>query len=223
MRIGRRLGGPTGSAAAAVLSLLAVFAFVALAGCSDDAPTSSSYSYDPGDAAVDVNTAELRAQKAEADIPDCPKAAGDAEAVDGGLPGITLPCLGGGRDVDLAGLSREPTVLNFWAQTCGPCREESPLFQQLHETGDVQVLGVDFYDPIPGKALAFAAELGLTYPQLADPEAATRAPMRVQGLPMTVFLDKGRQVTHVEYGAVRAADDLARLVKTYLDVDVELG
>ena len=97
------------------------------------------------------------------------------------------------------------------------------MFQQLHETGDVRVLGVDFYDPIPGKALAFADELGLTYPQIADPEAATRAPMRVQGLPMTVFVDEDGQVTHVEYGAVQSPDDLATLVKTYLDVDVELG
>ena len=111
-----------------------------------------------------------------------------------GCPRSRLPCLGGGRDVDLAGLTGEPTVLNFWAQTCGPCRQESPLFQQLHETGDVRVLGVDFYDPIPGKALAFADELGLTYPQIADPEAATRAPMRVQGLPMTVFVDEDGKV-----------------------------
>jgi thiol-disulfide isomerase/thioredoxin len=213
----------TGPADPLLLAALAVLALVALFGCADDTTTSSSYSYDPGDAAVDVETAQLRAQKAEADIPDCPMAAGDAEAVDGGLPAITLPCLGGGRDVDLAGLTGEPTVLNFWAQTCGPCRQESPLFQQLHETGDVRVLGVDFYDPIPGKALAFADDLGLTYPQIADPEAATRAPMRVQGLPMTVFLDEDGQVTHVEYGAVRSADDLAKLVTSYLDVDVELG
>jgi cytochrome c biogenesis protein CcmG, thiol:disulfide interchange protein DsbE len=200
-----------------------LMAVPALTACADDAAISNStYSYDPGDAAVDVDTAQLRAQKAEAGIPDCPKVDADAAAVDGGVPAITLPCLGGGRDVDLAGLTGEPTVLNFWAQTCGPCRQESPLFQQLHETGDVRVLGVDFYDPIPGKALAFADELGLTYPQIADPEAATRAPMRVQGLPMTVFVDEDGQVTHVEYGAVQSPHDLATLVQAYLDVDVEL-
>jgi len=203
---------------------LVVVAAGTLTACGgDDVATSSSYSYDPDHAGVDVDTSDLRAQKAAAEIPDCPKVASETTAVDGGLPAITLPCLGGGRAVDLAGLDGRPTVLNFWAQTCGPCRDESPLFQQLHETGDVRVLGVDFYDPIPGKALAFADELGLTYPQLADPEAATRAPMRVQGLPMTVFLDSDGQVTHVEYGAVRSAADLAKLVKTYLDVDVELG
>ncbi len=63
-------------AAAAVLSVLAVFALVALAGCADDAPTSSSYSYDPGDAAVDVNTAELRAQKAAGGHPGLPEGGG---------------------------------------------------------------------------------------------------------------------------------------------------
>jgi len=215
---GRRPGGLV------ALVSLALLAVPALTACADDpAISNSTYSYDPGDAAVDVDTTQLRAQKAEAGIPDCPKVDADAAAVDGGVPAITLPCLGGGRDVDLAGLTGEPTVLNFWAQTCGPCRQESPLFQQLHETGDVRVLGVDFYDPIPGKALAFADELGLTYAQIADPEAATRGPMRVQGLPMTVFVDEDGQVTHVEYGAVQSPDDLATLVKTYLDVDVELG
>jgi thiol-disulfide isomerase/thioredoxin len=206
-----------------LLASLVLVAIVALSGCTSDPSTGSDYTYDPDKAAVDVNTAALRAQKAEAGIPDCPEAATDAEEHDRGLPAITLPCLGGGRSVDLAGLAGEPTVLNFWAQTCGPCRQESPLLQKLHETGKVRVLGLDFYDPLPDRAISFARELGLDYPQLADPEAVTRAPMHVQGLPMTVFLDGDGQVQHVEYGAVRSAGDLAKLVKTYLDVDVELG
>ena len=196
---------------------------VAVAGCTSSAPSTSHYTYDPDKAAVDVDTSALRAQKAAAKIPDCPSSASTDRQVDGGLPPVTLPCLGGGRPVDLAGLSGRPTVLNFWAQTCGPCREEAPLFEQLHRAGAVRVLGVDFYDPLPDRALDFANELGLTYPQLADPEAATRGPMRVQGLPMTVFLASDGMIKHVEYGAVQSGADLARLVSTYLGVDVELG
>jgi cytochrome c biogenesis protein CcmG, thiol:disulfide interchange protein DsbE len=207
----------------AVVASLALLTTVALGGCTSDPSSGGDYTYDPDKAAVDVDTAALRAQKAGAGIPDCPDVSADAEQQDRGLPTITLPCLGGGRSVDLAGLRGEPTVLNFWAQTCGPCRQESPMLQQLHETGKVRVLGLDFYDPLPDRAIAFAHELGLDYPQLADPEAVTRAPMQVQGLPMTFFLDGDGQVKHVEYGAVQSAADLATLVKTYLGVHVELG
>ena len=206
-----------------LLVCLVAVSVTVLAGCADETPTGEAYSYDPGQAAVDVDTPALRAQKAQAGIADCPAVSPDAPQQERGLPPITLPCLGGGRSVDLAGLRGEPTVLNLWAQTCGPCRQESPLLEQLHETGRVRVLGLDFYDPLPDHAISFADELGLTYPQLADPEAVTRAPMRVQGLPMTVFLDADGTIAHVEYGAVQSADDLAKLVKTFLGVDVKLG
>ena len=108
----------------------------------------------------------------------------------GGLPALTLPCLGGGANVDLAGL-RGPLLLNFWAQYCTPCQEESPLLEQLSRAarGQVEVVGVDFIDPLPGRALAFAKEHGLTYPQIADPAAAAKGPLRISGLPFTFFVD----------------------------------
>jgi thiol-disulfide isomerase/thioredoxin len=206
------------------LGLLATaLAVSALSACTSTVPKADPYTYQPGKSAVDVGTAKLRQEKAAASIADCPTTTLDAPQRDGGLPAITLPCLGGGRDVDLAGLTGAPTVLNFWAQTCGPCREESPLLQRLYETSDVRVIGVDFYDPLPSRAIAFANELGLTYPQAADPEAATRAPLRVSGLPMTIYLDKEGVVRHIEFGAVRSAADLATLVSTYLGVHVDLG
>ncbi len=194
----------------------------ALSACSSGTPKVAPYSYNAGKAAVDVDTPALREQKAHAQIADCPSSSEGAGSADGGMPSITLPCLGGGRGVDLAGLTGTPTVLNFWAQTCGPCRQESPLFQKLHERGAVRVLGVDFYDPLPSQAIAFADDLGLTYPQIADPEAATRGPLRVSGLPLTLFVDQDGTIKHAEYGAVQSAGDLATLVSTYLGVDVDL-
>ncbi|MFY9915790.1 MAG: TlpA disulfide reductase family protein [Nocardioidaceae bacterium] len=204
-------------AAAGVVAVLSCGGLVA---CGSATPQSARYTYDPGKAAVEVDTPALRRQKAKAAIENCPESAAGASQQSDTLPQVTLPCLGGGPSVDLATLTGQPTVLNFWAQTCGPCRRESPLFQGLHETGKVRVLGVDFYDPLPSRALAFADELGLTYPQLADPEAATRAPLHISGLPVTFFLDERGVVQHVEYGAVQSSGDLARMVSTYLGVDV---
>lgn len=203
--------------------VVAVVGMLALTACAGGTPEPDPYTYDPDKSSVDVDTVALRAQKADTTIAACPRVESVAGSADDGLPPITLPCLGGGPAVDLAGLRGKPTIVNWWAQTCAPCREESPLLQRLHETGDVRVLGVDFYDPLPDRAIAFADELRLSYPQLADPNAATRGPMHVQGLPMTVFLDADGKVMFVQYGAVQSAGELATLVKTHLGVDVELG
>ncbi|MEU4418788.1 TlpA family protein disulfide reductase, partial [Nocardia salmonicida] len=137
----------------------------------------------PGPPEVDVDTPQLRQLKADAGIADC--APGDAAAVDdGGLPDLTLPCLGGGPDVDLASL-HGPLVVNLWATWCGPCRRELPLYQQFSEkyAGRVPVLGIDFNDLQVANALELAKESGVTYPQLADPgsELIGKGPYRRLG------------------------------------------
>ena len=167
---------------------------------------------------VDVDTAELRALKKQADVEACEPGSGDG-AVDGGLPEVTLPCLGGGPDVDLSTL-RGPLVINLWAQWCGPCREELPYYQRLHaEAGDeVDVIGVDYQDTRPDAALELVREAGVTYPLLADPGAELRVPFKVRGLPAVVFVDRDGTVTHTEYVAIRSYDQLRDLVEEHLDV-----
>jgi cytochrome c biogenesis protein CcmG/thiol:disulfide interchange protein DsbE len=206
-------------AARGLLVPLLIVALGGLVGCDSAAP-----SIDQGgveESPVQVDTPQLRVQKAEADIAPCPKAEGQP-ATSGGLPDIDLPCLGGGRDVNLARLTGTPTVVNFWAQSCGPCREESPVIEKVYRSssGRVQVLGVDWQDTEPGAAIAFAAELGLTYPQLADPTGETRAALSMVGLPMTVFLDASGQIIHVESGPILSVDDLQQLISEHLGVDL---
>lgn len=208
---------------AATATSVVVAGGLALTACSGATPHRASYSFDPDDSPVQVDSPELRALKQSAAIQACPVTKVSARVVSGGLPDITLPCLGGGRDVDLAGL-RGPLVLNFWSQTCGPCREESPLLQQLSTAGKgkVNVIGVDFYDPRPSYAIAFAEELGLTYPQLADPVAATKAPLHIPGLPITLLVDASGRVAYTQVGAVSSQTELLALVHDHLGVTVTL-
>jgi thiol-disulfide isomerase/thioredoxin len=204
------------SAALVVLPLL-------LAGCSTQPPDADPSATAPRNGMfevdVDVDTTALRQLKKQAGVEPCPDGQATADPVQDGLPDMVLPCLGGGPDVNLASL-RGPMVLNLWAQWCGPCREELPFYQQLHEqAGDeVSVIGIDYQDTQPRAALELVKETGVTFPLLADPAADVRVPFRVRGLPGVVLVDADGEVAHVEYVVIRSYDQLRDLVQEHLDV-----
>jgi cytochrome c biogenesis protein CcmG, thiol:disulfide interchange protein DsbE len=204
---------------AVILVLLGALAL----GCS--APAAQPYVFRADSSPVKVDTPALRAAKAAAGIPNCPKTrAGSASGGDV-LPAVTLPCLGGGRPVSLTGLTGTPTIVNFWSQSCAPCRKESPILQRFHEAAGhrVRVLGVDWYDSQPGLAIAFARHLGLTYPQLADPDGATRAPLHIVGVPLSVFVDASGAVAGSKIGAITSISELQSIVRHDLGVEVDVA
>jgi len=170
---------------------------------------------------VDVDTPKLRAARERAGLEECPGPSEPPVDTSRALPDVTLPCLGGGRDVGLSTL-RGPMVVNLWAQWCGPCREELPYYQELHErAGDrVRVLGVDYQDTRPDWAIDLLRETGVTYPSVADPGAELRVPMRIRGLPGIVFVDERGEVTHTEFLVVESYEQLAGLVEKHLGVAV---
>ena len=200
-----------GTVLAAVLPLL-------LASCAQDADAPKGQSQGAVNVHVDVDTPQLRALKKQAGVETCTQ--GDAAQTTGGMPDVTLPCLGGGPDVNLSTL-RGPMVVNLFAQWCGPCRDELPFYQQLHERAGerIPVVGIDYLDTQPKAALELVKDTGVTYPLLADPSAQTRVPFRVRGLPGVVFIDMNGE-THVEYVVMRSYAQLRQLVKQYLGVTV---
>jgi thiol-disulfide isomerase/thioredoxin len=164
---------------------------------------------------VKVDTPALRTLKQQAHIETCPTAA--ASKVTGGLPDVTLACLGGGPSVNLARL-RGPLVVNFWAQYCGPCRKELPEYQAFSKTyaGKVGVLGIDWQDTQPAMAIGFARETGATYPQLADASGLTR--LRPPALPQLYLIDAAGKVVFREAIQIKSEHQLEQLVATHLGV-----
>jgi thiol-disulfide isomerase/thioredoxin len=200
------------------LTASVVLPLLVLSACSADDATGKQ-SGGLFQANVDVDTPQLRAAKKDAGIETCEPGSG-TEVADG-LPAVTLSCLGGGPDVDLSSL-RGPLVVNLWAQWCGPCREELPHYQRLHEeAGDkLDVLGIDYEDTQPAAALELAGRAGVTYPLLADPGATLHEPLRVRGLPGVALVDSDGTVVHFDFTVIRSYDQLRDLVATYLHVTV---
>lgn len=162
----------------------------------------------------------LVAKREAAGIADCPATSASADPVAGGLPDLILGCLGSGRQINLAALRGKPMVINFWAQWCGPCRAEAPHFKEFAErAGDhVLLIGIDFADPDPGKAIEFARYAGWKYPQLADPLRQTAGPVRFSGIPVTIFVDSQGRIVHRAIGAVGSAEQLVDATRKYLGV-----
>jgi cytochrome c biogenesis protein CcmG/thiol:disulfide interchange protein DsbE len=155
-----------------------------------------------------------------AGLPSCtPPAQQTRPVTDGGLPDITLECLGEGPAVRLSDL-RGPLLVNVWAQWCGPCREEAPYLAglQRRSAGKVRLLGIDYVDPQPQKAIEFAVENGLTYPHLRDPEKQVREALRVTGPPVTAFVDGSGRIVKLHHGPFRSEAQLDRMVTEALGV-----
>lgn len=171
-------------------------------------------------APVAPSTAELAAARVAAGIADCPASDAAAAPVSGGLPATTLRCLGSDATVNLAGLRGRPMVVNVWAQWCDPCRQEAPHLRDVSaKLGDrVLVLGVDYDDPRPDWALEFAGLAGWRYPHVSDPTRSLAAPLRVQGIPTTLFVDAQGRIVARQAGPFASASDLEGMVERYLGV-----
>jgi thiol-disulfide isomerase/thioredoxin len=201
-----------------VRKLLAALLLAAtLTACSSD----GGISVRPPD--VQVDTPELRAAKDRIGMLDCEP--GTGEPVEGGLPDLTLPCLGGGPDVDLASL-RGPALINLWQARCEPCRLEMPALEKFHQQyGDeVAVIGIDFNDVQPAAAMALAEETGVTYPSIADPggDLMTEEAFAIgrRGLPAFLFVAADGTVAGTSSGGVDSVTEVKGLVAEHLGIDL---
>ncbi|MEH6386253.1 MULTISPECIES: TlpA disulfide reductase family protein [Pseudomonas] len=117
-----------------------------------------------------------------------------------------------GNSITEEELSGRPMLVNYWAEWCGPCRDELPELNALAEARpDVAVLGINF-DGIDGDALTqLSDEMGIRFPVLGKDFADTMQLEHPQVLPTTYLLDEQGQVIRTLQGPQDEAALLAAL------------
>ena len=180
----------------------------------------------PGDLATLLSPEGLRELHGHGDGWDATKVAdevraasalGNASAGGGGAaPAFTLAGLSGGK-VALADFAGGPLVINFWASTCEPCRQEMPLIARTAAAAKVKVLLIDERDGA-ASARAFLRSIGVTEATGFDPDGGVGRLYGVSVLPVTVFIRADGSIEGKYLGQTNAAimgDHLAALNAGY--------
>lgn len=128
-----------------------------------------------------------------------------------------------GEMIRLSDLRGRPVLVNLWASWCGPCRAEMPAMQRVYERyrdEGFEILAVNTtYQDSRSAALAFADELGLTYPVLFDVDGAVSASYGLRALPSSFFIAADRRIQEVVIGGPMAEALLVIRVEALLEAN----
>jgi peroxiredoxin len=107
-----------------------------------------------------------------------------------------------GKNLRLAELRGEVVLVNFWATWCGPCRQEMPLLEKLHQKykdlGFV-MLGINVEADTSGME-KYLKDVPVSFPILNDGTNSVAKMYGVDGMPNTVIIDRNGVVRHVHRG-----------------------
>ncbi len=119
----------------------------------------------------------------------------------GATPDFTLKRLNG-PNLRLQEQRGQVVMVNFWATWCGPCRQEMPHLNRLHDqyrSSGFVLLGVNIDDDA-AKATALAQSLGLRFPVLFDTDKTVTRQWDLGAMPSTVLIDRNGRVRHIHRG-----------------------
>ena len=111
-----------------------------------------------------------------------------------------------GKPTSLAQWNGKLLLLNFWASWCGPCREEMPLLDSIHQrhaAKGLEVIGIASEDAEAAKG--FLAQFPVSYPILVnDPALGPVWSIRYGNtrsvLPYSVLIDRDGRIVAQRIG-----------------------
>ncbi len=124
-----------------------------------------------------------------------------ARAVSGVAPDFALQSRAG-ETVSLAELRGQVVMINFWATWCGPCREEMPHLEALHQRYAAlgfTLLGVNVEENSED-AEEWLEETPVSFSILFDPENYVSELYDVVAMPSTVLVDRQGNLRFSHHG-----------------------
>ena len=132
----------------------------------------------------------------------------DSDADEGDpLPVAALTTLEG-DPFPLESIVGAPTVLNFFASWCGPCRAELPSFQEVSQArkGKVKFVGINTRETDIDNALELVAETGVTYTVALGDDGTLFQDVGGLGMPATAFVSAEGRIVEVHSGILTQGD-----------------
>ncbi len=124
-----------------------------------------------------------------------------AVSVQDTAPDFTLKSLDG-ANLRLEEYRGQVVLINFWASWCGPCRQEMPLLDRLHqryEDTGFAVLGVNVEgEAKPAQEIADKTQI--TFPVLIDDGQKVSEMYNLEAMPSTVVVDRDGVVRYIHLG-----------------------
>lgn len=124
-----------------------------------------------------------------------------AVSLDEQAPDFTLKSVEG-TNVRLEELRGEVVLINFWASWCGPCRQEMPILQKIHQRYEplgFKLIGINV-DEQQDKALRLIERLNVDFTLLLDSDQSVSESYDVNAMPYTVLLDRDGTARFVHRG-----------------------
>ncbi len=149
---------------------------------------------------------------------ECPISDIEIDVARADLVPAILPCLGHDTFVNLAGIKTDkPMILSFWASWCTVCAEDASSFKAAYAklNKEIGFFGIAFMDN-EAESLKSSFTWKLPFASVQDRAGNLRSIYGINGLPITLLLDKDGKIIHKISGPVGNPTEFIKLVNDKL-------